>query len=137
MKGVDDNLVEVVNRAIEITSMDFGVTEGVRTLARQKLLLAAGATLTLDSKHIDGRAVDLVGYIGKNISWEMPVYFCIADAMRTAAIELNVSIRWGGAWQVKDIREVPDMEEAHYEYLSECIKNRRRVFIDGPHFETS
>jgi len=68
LKGVDPKLVEVVKRAIEITEVDFGVTEGLRTLERQKELVAKGASHTLKSKHIGGKAVDLVAYVGPRVS---------------------------------------------------------------------
>jgi uncharacterized protein YcbK (DUF882 family) len=70
LQGVRPELVDVVKRAIEITKVDFAVTEGVRTVARQKELVAKGASQTMESKHIEGRAVDLVAYIGSRISWD-------------------------------------------------------------------
>ena len=36
LEGVKPELVEVVKRAIELTTIDFGVIEGVRTEKRQK-----------------------------------------------------------------------------------------------------
>ena len=36
LDGVDDRLVDVVCRAIEITTVDFGVTEGLRTIETQR-----------------------------------------------------------------------------------------------------
>jgi len=42
LEGVHPDLVRVVKRAIEITPQDFMVTEGLRTLARQKDLYAQG-----------------------------------------------------------------------------------------------
>ncbi|MDX1474690.1 MAG: M15 family peptidase, partial [Reinekea sp.] len=63
LRGVDDSLVAVVKRAIELTSVDFSVHDGLRTLEEQKELVKKGASTTLSSKHIDGLAVDLVPYI--------------------------------------------------------------------------
>ena len=42
-EGVKPDLVKVVKRAIELTTVDFGVIEGVRTEERQKELVAKGA----------------------------------------------------------------------------------------------
>ena len=37
--GVDEQLVETVKKAIELTKIDFGVIYGVRSLAEQEKLL--------------------------------------------------------------------------------------------------
>ncbi len=108
LKGVHPDLVRVVTRAISITDVDFGVTEGVRTLKRQKELLAAGATTTLRSRHLTGHAVDLVAYVGSSVRWDWPLYDKIAIAMKKAAMVENVPIEWGGDWT---------------------------TFKDGPHFQ--
>ena len=60
---VEPKLQSVVRRAIELTKVDFGVIEGIRTVERQEELVAKGASKTMKSKHIEGRAVDLMAYI--------------------------------------------------------------------------
>lgn len=106
--GVDANLVKVVRRAIELTEVDFGITEGLRTKERQALLVADGKSQTMNSKHITGRAVDVVAYVDGKVSWDKEQYITISKAFKQAAKELNVSIRWGGDF---------------------------KSFFDGPHFE--
>ena len=136
LEGVDPDLVWVVKKAIEITSVDFGVSEGVRSLERQKELVAKGASKTLKSKHIEGKAVDLIAYIGNRISWEMSLYDNIADAMCAAAEELNVKLRWGAAWHIPDIVEYDGtMQDATDEYVRLRLSQSRKPFIDGPHFD--
>jgi peptidoglycan LD-endopeptidase CwlK len=136
LEGVDPYLVGVVKRAIEITKVDFGVIEGLRTPERQRDLVQAGASKTMFSKHIEGKAVDLMAYIGPRASWELNLYDDIADAMKQAAIELQVPIRWGGAWNVPDIREWDGtMFSAMNHYIDERRAQGRKPFIDGPHFE--
>jgi len=138
LEGVKPQLQDVVRRAIEITRTDFAVIEGVRSVARQKELVAKGASQTMSSKHIDGDAVDLMAYIGNRASWELNLYDDIADAMKEAAIELNVSIRWGAAWHIDDIRGWDGtMQEAMEDYIDLRRSQGRRPFIDGPHFELS
>lgn len=105
--GVHPELVRVVERAIQITDVDFVVLEGVRTSARQQELLNSGASTTMNSRHITGHAVDLGAWVGA-IRWDWPLYYRIAEAMKAAANELGVSIVWGGDW---------------------------KSFKDGPHFE--
>jgi peptidoglycan LD-endopeptidase CwlK len=136
LQGVDERMVEVVKYAIEVTTIDFAVTEGLRTVQRQRELVAKGASQTMNSKHIDGLAVDLVAYIGDRISWELNLYDNIADAMKIAAIDVGVPIRWGGAWQINDIREWDGtMQDAMDQYVAQRRAQGRRPFIDGPHFE--
>lgn len=136
LEGVNDDLVAVVKRAIELTKVDFGVTEGLRSVETQRKYVAAGKSQTMKSKHLDGRAVDLVAYIGSSVSWELNLYDDIANAMRVAAIELDVAIKWGAAWSVGDIRDFDgSMAEAMNEYIDLRRSQGRRPFIDGPHFE--
>ena len=108
LEGVHPDLVRVVERAIAITEVDFVVLEGLRTKERQEQLLKAGASKTMNSRHITGHAVDLGAWVGKEVRWDWPLYAKIATAMKQSAIELNAPIVWGGDW---------------------------RTFKDGPHFE--
>jgi len=134
--GVNPKLVAVVNRAIEITTVDFGVTEGLRTVETQEAYVKAGKSQTMDSKHIGGNAVDLVAYINGGVSWELNLYDNIAEAMRTAAIENDLALRWGAAWNVPDIcKWTGSMEDAMNHYIDERRRQGRRPFIDAPHFE--
>lgn len=136
LDGVDPALVEVVKYAIAVTKIDFGVTEGLRTAQRQRELVAAGASQTMNSKHITGLAVDLVAFIGDRISWELNLYDDLADAMKIGAIEVGVPVRWGGAWNVPDIRDWDGtMQDAMDFYVNERRAQGRRPWIDGPHFE--
>lgn len=136
LKGVDDKLIEVVTKAITYTKVDFGVIEGLRTIERQQELVDRGASKTMKSKHLDGKAVDLVAYIGPRVSWELNLYDDIADAMKQAATELDVAVRWGGAWTTDDICEwYGTMEQAMNHYIDLRRMQNRRPFIDGPHFE--
>ena len=134
--GIDSKLKEVVSLAITYTKIDFGVIEGLRTEKRQRALVESGASQTMKSKHLEGRAVDLMAYVDGRGCWELNVYDEIADAMKRAAIESNVAVRWGAAWTVTDIREWNGtMEEAMNSYVDIRRSQGRRPFIDAPHFE--
>lgn len=138
LDGIDPQLASVVKRAIEISKVDFGVTEGLRTLATQKKYVAAGKSQTMASKHLTGDAVDLVAYVGSKISWELNLYDEIADAMKQAAKEKGVKLRWGAAWQIDDITKFAGtMEQAMNQYIDLRRSQGKRPFIDGPHFELS
>lgn len=108
LQKVHPDLVRVVMRAIQLTEVDFGVTEGVRTIEKQREYVAKGASKTMNSRHLTGHAVDLVAYVGAEVRWDWPLYHKIAAAMKSAAKELGVAIVWGGDWA---------------------------SFPDGPHFE--
>ena len=134
--GVEPELKEIVYEAIKVTKVDFGVIEGLRTEEKQKQLVESGASQPMKSKHLEGRAVDLMASIGGRGSWELSVYDEIADAMKEAAIKVDVAVRWGAAWTVTDIREWEGtMEEAMNSYIDTRRGQGRRPFIDAPHFE--
>ena len=134
--GVKGELKEVVCLAITYTKIDFGVIEGLRTEKRQRALVDSGASKTMKSKHLDGRAVDLMAYVDGRGCWELNVYDEIADAVKRAAIEVDIAVRWGAAWTITDICKWENtMEEAMNSYVDTRRGQGRRPFIDAPHFE--
>lgn len=116
LKGVHPDLVRVVRRAAadwHDTDLQWIITCGVRSLEEQKLMVAKGASKTLNSRHIPSKngyshAVDLAATLGGKIKWDWPLYAKLAAAMKAAAIAEKVTIEWGGDW---------------------------RTFKDGPHFQ--
>ncbi len=98
LAGVHQDLVKVVERAIEITEIDFAVLEGVRSKTRQEQLVKAGASQTMRSRHLTGHAVDLGAYVAGSVRWDWPLYHKLAAAVKQAAAELQVPIEWGGDW---------------------------------------
>jgi len=132
--GVDPRMVAVVEKAITISEQDFSVICGLRTVKEQEALVAKGASQTMKSKHLEGLAVDLMAYIDGG-RWELNLYDEIADAIRKAAIELEVNVRWGAAWH-KTLNEWDGTaEDLMNEYIDLRRSQGRRPFIDGPHFE--
>ncbi|WP_162265107.1 peptidoglycan-binding protein [Polycladidibacter stylochi] len=100
LEDIHPDLLQVVLRACELTSQPFQISEGRRTLERQKNLLKRGATRTLNSRHLTGHAIDLYATEedGSGALWQFSLYCDIADAMFAAADELNVDLEWGGNW---------------------------------------
>lgn len=115
LEGVHPDLVKVVERAIEITEIDFTVTEGLRTLTRQKELLAAGASWTLRSRHLTGHAIDLAALVNGKARWDWPLYDKLALTMRKAAADVGIKIEWGGNWRGKK-RDGPHFQLPWKEY---------------------
>jgi len=136
LEGVDERLQAVAKQAITLTKTDFGVIQGLRTLDEQKELVAKGASKTMKSLHLEGKALDIMAFVNSRASWELNLYDDLADAIKQAAIIVGVPIRWGAAWHIDDIRKWEGtMEEAMNAYIDLRRSQGRRPFIDGPHFE--
>lgn len=99
LRGVHPDLQRVVRRALTLTPIDFVVIEGLRTLERQRYLLAKGATQTLKSRHLTGHAVDIAPLVDGKASWDWTHYHPLAAAMKNAAKAEGVPIEWGGDWK--------------------------------------
>lgn len=125
LRGVHPDLVRVVKRAISISSVDFTVIEGLRTVARQKELVAKGASKTMRSRHISGHAIDIAPYVAGQVRWDWPLFLPIAEAMKKAAEIEDVKIRWGGTWRLLADTPQINMGALH------------KKFPDGPHYELS
>ena len=108
LQGVHPDLQRIVLLAATLTDTDFIVTEGLRTVERQRQLVAKGASQTMNSRHITGHAVDLAATVDGEVRWDWPLYHRLATAMKEAARQLGIRMVWGGDW---------------------------RSFKDGPHFE--
>jgi peptidoglycan L-alanyl-D-glutamate endopeptidase CwlK len=108
LEGVHESVRRVLERAASNGAPQFAVIEGLRTVARQKELVARGASKTMKSRHIHGFAVDIAPLIGGKISWDWPAFHPLAKAIKAAAAAENVNLNWGGDW---------------------------RTFKDGPHWE--
>lgn len=114
LSGVHPDLVACVKTAIKMSEIDFAVLEGVRSMARQSQLVAAGASQTMNSRHLTGHAVDLGAMVSGTVRWDWPLYYKVADAMKKAAAELKVPIEWGGDW--KKFKDGPHFQLPHMEY---------------------
>ena len=99
LEGVHPDLVRVVKKAAAISDLDFTVLEGLRTLDRQRKLLAEGASRTLKSRHLTGHAVDLAPLIDGKVSWDWPIYHRLAKIVKAAAADEKVPLTWGGSWR--------------------------------------
>lgn len=98
LEGVKPELVDVVTRAAQLTGIPFSVNEGVRTIERQRQLLALGKSRTMKSKHLTGEAVDLYPLTPDRKAVDWKGFERLAAVMKQAAKELNTRIQWGGDW---------------------------------------
>jgi peptidoglycan L-alanyl-D-glutamate endopeptidase CwlK len=121
MKGLHPDLILVLNRALQISPHMFVVTEGLRTLERQKELKRIGASKTLKSRHLKqadgyGHAFDFYALVDINkdgkVSFEemanVRLMLGIAGAIKAAAAEKNIALTYGGDW--RKFRDYPHFE---------------------------
>jgi peptidoglycan L-alanyl-D-glutamate endopeptidase CwlK len=142
LQGVHPKLVSLVHHAIGVTSQDFAVHDGLRTIAEQREYVKRGVSKTMNSMHMKqadgyGHAVDLVPFINGKLRWEWPAIFPIAAAMQEASIKHGVPVRWGGCWQnLDDIKQgEAGLKAAVNAYAAARRKAGKSAFLDGPHFE--
>lgn len=126
--GVDQRLVDIAQEACQALPFDVIVVEGVRTEKRQQELYAQGrtkpgkvVTWTMNSKHIDGLAVDLAPYDHetKQILWGDVLKFndLIRSMLRVAAAH-KVKIRSGADWNQNGVlRENRETDSPHFELV--------------------
>lgn len=114
LKGVHPDLVKVVMRAAEIMPGGFIITEGLRSIERQRDLFAKGFSKTMKSRHLTGHAVDFAPLIGGEVTWKTPAFPPVMKAFRAAALELNVSIECGGEW--KSFKDYPHIQLSRREH---------------------
>jgi peptidoglycan LD-endopeptidase CwlK len=143
LNGVHPSLIAVVEKAIKITTQDFSVHDGLRTVAQQRALVDKGASKTMDSQHLKqatgyGHAVDLVPYINGQLRWEWKPIYHIISAVTEAANSLGVPLIWGGVWDRKlsQLGSSPAALEASVNaYVDRRRKLGKSAFIDGPHLQ--
>lgn len=126
--GVDQRLVSIAQEACQALPFDVIVVEGVRTEKRQQELYAQGrtkpgkvVTWTMNSKHIDGLAVDLAPYDHetRQILWGDVLKFneMIRSMLRVAAAH-KVKIRSGADWNQNGVlRENRETDSPHFELV--------------------
>ncbi|CAK7053164.1 M15 family metallopeptidase [Fusobacterium varium] len=108
LKGVDKRFVKVMEEVLSISPYDFGITEGLRTIEKQKEYVRTGKSQTMNSYHLKGKAVDIVVYKAGKVTWDLKYYKEIADLVKKIAEHDGLKITWGGDW---------------------------KTLVDGPHFQ--
>lgn len=110
----DPRLIELMNRAIRVTEIDFGIAEGHRSVEKQQEYFKAGKSRIDGIKTIGkhnynpSRAVDIYGYVNGKADYSEPVMRYLAELILSIAGEMSIRVQWGGNW---------------------------KTFVDMPHFE--
>lgn len=99
LKGVHPDLVRLLREAIKDTPIDFRIIDGIRTPAEQKELVKKGASKTLRSRHLTGKAVDVMALVNGKGRWETALYVTIGAHVKAVARRLKIDITWGGDWK--------------------------------------
>lgn len=125
LKGVHPRMVQLMEAAIIDSPVDFTVTDGVRSTAKQQGLYAQGRTaagsivtnadgVKNKSNHQAkadgfGHAVDICPFKNGGLAWNDTAAFKqLAKHIKDKAATLGISIAWGGDW--KTLVDLP-----HYE----------------------
>lgn len=108
LSTVHPDLQRVFKEAITTSPYDFAISEGVRSLDRQKELVAQGKSKTLHSRHLTGKAVDIAVFVDGKLTWDLKYYKAVTDHIKAVAVLNDVPIVCGIDW---------------------------KSFIDGPHIE--
>jgi peptidoglycan L-alanyl-D-glutamate endopeptidase CwlK len=113
--GLHPDLIRVVRGAAlhYAEGQQFIVVEGLRTIERQRELFRAGKSHTMNSRHLNGHAVDLAPMLDTDgdgdldLSWDPKHFYPIIDAMRASAAAAGVLIQWGGEIWKPDFIDKP------------------------------
>jgi peptidoglycan L-alanyl-D-glutamate endopeptidase CwlK len=119
LEQVHPDLALVMKETIKLTPIDFGITEGMRSIERAEQLQREGASkVGSKSLHCQGRAVDIVCYNQGKVTWDLEFYEAVAQVVGEVCEITDIKIRWGGSWIAGDFK-----------------LNRDMKFIDAVHFE--
>ncbi len=106
MKGIHPQLRKLVDEVLQRAPWPIRVTEGLRTLERQKQLVAIKASKTLNSRHLTGHAVDVVplvdldrdGKIETEELYNHALYDILIPIAKDTANDLKIEMVWGYDW---------------------------------------
>lgn len=114
LSTVNGDLQKIAMRAIEITSIDFGIPRhgGLRTAEEQRILCDEGKSLCDGydklSYHQTGNALDFYAYVDGRASWDTEHLAMVAAAFLQSASELGIILEWGGLW--KNFVDMPHVQ---------------------------
>lgn len=91
LKGVKPALLSVIEEASN--HCEFVITEGLRSVERQRQLVAEGKSQTMNSRHLTGDAVDI--FPG---SWGVEAFIPVLREIHKAGQKLGVQLRFGCNW---------------------------------------
>lgn len=105
-KGVHPDLLKLADAVLQAAPWPLRITEGLRTLERQKQLVRIKASRTMNSRHLTGHAIDVVPYIdldrdGKIETEELynkQLFRQLIPIAKGCAEKLSIPVVWGYDW---------------------------------------
>jgi len=112
LSEVDSRLQDIANQAIKETTIDFGVSDGLRTLQEQQYFFSKGLSrcdgIVKKSRHQSGNAIDIYAYVAGKASYKYEHMKYLTDLFKKIAKEKQVTISTGIDW--KDFPDAPHIE---------------------------
>lgn len=133
--GLHQDLVAVLDLAITRSRIDFAITQGLRTLKEQALLVEQKRSWTMNSRHLTGDAFDVAPYKnGKICFTDKELLAELAECIFKAADDLGIVIQWGGDWDMDgDWKDEKKLDMFHFQipfpYNVEKAKNAQKERI--------
>jgi len=107
----EKKIQKVFELAIKRTEIDFGIACGERSVSEQQQLYAQGRTgpgpivtyvdgINKKSEHnySPSRAVDIYAFVDGKATWNEKYLIYLGGVITACAIQLGVSLTWGGNW---------------------------------------
>lgn len=104
----------MVKKCADISTLEFFVIEGLRTIEQEQADVAAGKSQTMHSRHLGGFAVDLGIMVDGALTWGPTYYQQLYSFMQAAATALSIPVVWGGSW--KTLKDLDHFELDHNVY---------------------
>ena len=105
------DIITVMNEAIKVSDIDFGIACGYRSVKEQQDLYnqgrnRAGVIVTyvdgvkMKSKHnnLPSLAVDIYAYVDGKATWDEKYLYYLGGVIMLIAKQKNITLRWGGNW---------------------------------------
>lgn len=103
LASVDVKLQTLAKKVLEISPIDFSITCGLRTKEEQEQLVKEGKSKTIYSKHLLGKAIDILPCKEK---YNKPTdIFILVGLFIAKAKELNINIRVGALWDYNSTKD--------------------------------
>ena len=102
---IDDRLKQLFDAVVSdwpfpLWELQINRDGGYRTAERQKDIFDTGASKTLQSKHMKGKAIDITLYWAgtEKAIWDRYSYAMVAGYIRFIADSLGIPVIWGADW---------------------------------------
>ena len=116
LNTVHRDLNVLAHEVLKISPIDFAITEGYRSQARQEYLYKEGKSKTLNSKHTELKAIDICPFINGKKDYEATNdLFIIIGLFIAKSKELNINIRVGALWDNNSIKNNEFVDGWHVE----------------------